>query len=100
MKIKCQKCSDIIESKHRHDMVFCSCKAIAIDGGRDYTKITGNPDNVIYLDDKEDWELIEDWSVCNQDGLEQLSDWRDSPSGLCPPSIFTEELLKEEKVNE
>lgn len=42
-KAKCKKCGDIIESKHRHDFVFCSCGAIAVDGGKSYLKRVGNP---------------------------------------------------------
>ena len=34
--VKCLKCGDIIESKHRHDFVFCSCERIFVDGGKDY----------------------------------------------------------------
>lgn len=41
MKIKCKHCKDIIESKHRHDMVWCRCGKVAIDGGNDYVKISG-----------------------------------------------------------
>lgn len=56
MKIKCKKCGDIIESKSRHDMVWCKCRAIAIDGGNDYIKITGlitDFDRVIEIKEKE-----------------------------------------------
>jgi hypothetical protein len=45
--IRCKKCGDVIVSKHRHDYRTCKCGKIAIDGGSDYTKITGN---------REDWE--------------------------------------------
>jgi len=31
--IQCRKCSDTIESKHRHDFKYCSCGAVGIDGG-------------------------------------------------------------------
>ena len=31
--IKCKKCLDTIESKHRHDLNYCSCNAVGIDGG-------------------------------------------------------------------
>lgn len=41
MRIRCKKCGDVIESKYRHDMVWCSCGAVAIDGGNDYVKISG-----------------------------------------------------------
>lgn len=39
---KCNKCGDVIESKHVHDFVWCSCKSIAVDGGHDYLKRVGN----------------------------------------------------------
>ena len=48
-KIKCKKCGDIIWSKHRHDMAWCKCGSVAVDGGSDYVKISGN---------KEDWEIV------------------------------------------
>lgn len=40
-KAMCRVCSDIIESKHRHDFVFCKCGAIAVDGGKEYLKRMG-----------------------------------------------------------
>lgn len=39
---KCKKCGDIIESKHRHDFVQCSCGAIFVDGGNDYIRRGGD----------------------------------------------------------
>lgn len=44
--LRCKKCGDIITSKHTYDMVWCKCGAIAIDGGDDYCKITGKPEDV------------------------------------------------------
>lgn len=38
-KIKCKKCSDIIESKHRHDFVRCSCDSVFVDGGHEYQRL-------------------------------------------------------------
>lgn len=35
---RCRKCGDVIESKHRHDFVYCKCGAIAVDGGKDYLR--------------------------------------------------------------
>lgn len=52
-KIICKKCGDVIESKSRHDMVWCRCGSVAIDGGEDYCKITGNPDDWEYYKEKE-----------------------------------------------
>ena len=37
-KIKCIKCGDIIESIDVHDFKWCSCGAIAVDGGREYLR--------------------------------------------------------------
>lgn len=48
-KIRCKKCGDIIESKTRHDFRTCNCGAVAVDGGYDYLKRTGN---------YEDWEEL------------------------------------------
>ena len=47
-KAKCLKCGDIIESKHRHDFVFCKCGDLAVDGGKDYLRRL--------FENKEDWE--------------------------------------------
>ena len=44
-KIKCKYCGDILESINQHDFKFCSCGRIAIDGGLDYLKRSGNPDD-------------------------------------------------------
>ncbi len=41
-QIKCLKCGDIIESKTVHDFKWCSCKAVAVDGGTDYLRRTGD----------------------------------------------------------
>ncbi len=36
--IRCRKCNDIIQSKNRHDMVWCKCGQVAVDGGSWYLK--------------------------------------------------------------
>jgi hypothetical protein len=46
---QCAKCGDIIESKHRHDFVSCSCGAIFVDGGLDYIRSGGNREDFISL---------------------------------------------------
>ncbi len=43
--IKCRRCGDIIESKSRHDYVECSCGACFVDGGLDYCRIGGYPED-------------------------------------------------------
>ena len=39
--IRCNLCGDEIESKHRHDFVFCSCRACFADGGSEYLRRGG-----------------------------------------------------------
>ena len=36
--IRCNLCGDEIESKSRHDFVWCSCHSCAVDGGKDYLR--------------------------------------------------------------
>ena len=48
-KAKCKKCGQIIESKHRNDFVWCKCKSIAVDGGKDYLRRLGDPENILEL---------------------------------------------------
>ena len=45
-KIKCKKCGDIIESKFTHDMVWCKCGSVAVDGGKEYQRLTGDLENI------------------------------------------------------
>lgn len=55
-KIKCKKCEEIIESKHRHDFKFCKCGAVAVDGGKDYLRRLGNQEDYEELSKVEDKE--------------------------------------------
>ena len=48
-RIRCKKCGDVIESTHRHDFKYCSCKSVAVDGGKDYLRRLGN---------RGDWEEL------------------------------------------
>lgn len=36
----CVTCNELIQSKFRHDFVWCKGKHVAVDGGKDYQKIT------------------------------------------------------------
>lgn len=53
-KVKCKKCNDTIESKHRHDFVYCNCMSIAVDGGKNYLKRVGNINEFKELSEWED----------------------------------------------
>jgi hypothetical protein len=56
-RAKCRKCGDIVWSTHRHDFTRCSCGAISLDGGYDYSRTSAeNPEDVIYL--PESWQEI------------------------------------------
>jgi len=52
-KLKCRKCGDVIESKHRHDFVWCKCKSIFVDGGKDYCRCGGLIDDIIFVEEKD-----------------------------------------------
>lgn len=36
--ITCNKCKELIVSMHIHDFRWCSCKSVAVDGGKSYLK--------------------------------------------------------------
>jgi len=55
-EIKCKKCEDIIRSKNRHNMVYCKCQAVFVDGGSWYSRRGGK-----------DVDLIEDRVVMYKD---------------------------------
>jgi hypothetical protein len=55
-KLKCKKCGDIIESKHRHDLRWCSCHSCYVDGGNDYFRIGYYDRNDIEIIDEEESE--------------------------------------------
>ncbi|GLX71423.1 DUF7695 domain-containing protein [Paenibacillus glycanilyticus] len=39
--IRCKNCLSVIESVDHHDMKWCTCGKVAIDGGTQYLKRTG-----------------------------------------------------------
>jgi hypothetical protein len=36
---RCLKCGDLLESKHRHDFITCSCGCLSLDGGLAYRRV-------------------------------------------------------------
>ena len=44
---ECKKCGDTIWSAHRHDFKTCGCGAISVDGGMDYIRRCGHPEDAI-----------------------------------------------------
>lgn len=52
----CLECDTVIESKFRHDFQECKCKALFVDGGRDYQRIGWTPHKKFKI-----WSEGEDW---------------------------------------
>lgn len=50
MKVKCKKCEEVIESKHRRDFKWCECKSVAVDGGDECPRIIGNEENWVIVE--------------------------------------------------
>ncbi len=48
-KAQCAKCKDIIESTHRHNLKYCSCGAIFVDGGLNYIRRGGELEDIIEM---------------------------------------------------
>jgi hypothetical protein len=45
--IQCKKCLETIESKYIHDLKYCTCGAVGIDGGiSDGNRILGNQSDI------------------------------------------------------
>lgn len=42
---RCRKCQDVIESRSVHHWIACDCGAIFVDGGREYLRRGGDPEN-------------------------------------------------------
>ena len=42
-QVRCNRCGEVIVSRTRHDLWWCSCRSVAVDGGTDYLRrITGD----------------------------------------------------------
>jgi len=44
-RARCRKCDTIIESFSVHDFKYCKCRAIFVDGGREYARRGGELEN-------------------------------------------------------
>lgn len=43
--IKCKHCGDILKSETVHDFKMCSCGKVGVDGGEEYLRRVGHPDD-------------------------------------------------------
>ena len=44
-RARCRKCNTIIESTRSHDFRMCACSAIGVDGGLEYIRRIGEPED-------------------------------------------------------
>ena len=49
-KVRCKVCDDVIQSMFRHDFKWCKGHHIFVDGGADYLRMGGAPENAEVLD--------------------------------------------------
>lgn len=63
-RARCKNCGDIIESRYTHEMVWCSCRSIAVDGGHSYIRQMAK-----------DFDFFEDLSICVYDSDEKNDSW-------------------------
>ena len=61
--IRCKKCGDIIESKYTHNFVTCSCGACSVDGGLDYLRRCGDPEDYEDLSEAKEVEVTPKYKV-------------------------------------
>lgn len=47
-KAKCRRCGTVIQSKNVHDLAWCKCGAIGIDGGAAYIRCIGTPGDFLW----------------------------------------------------
>jgi hypothetical protein len=48
--IYCIGCEEVVYSPNRHGMIYCECKKVAVDGGSDYLRISGNVGDYLVCD--------------------------------------------------
>lgn len=59
-QIRCNKCGDEPYSAHRHDYKTCKCGAVAVDGGMDYLRRSGNPEDYTDLSYSMEKEVVKE----------------------------------------
>ena len=101
--VKCYKCGDIIYSRHVHDFHWCTCQSVAIDGGRDYTKLVGQPSEMrmltLDIGNLTNKDLVDDWNLrINKLGTIQ---WKDQDeSKITYMDKITRPVLQADFIND
>ena len=57
-KAKCLVCNTIAESTHRHDVRFCECGNMFVDGGLDYLRRGGQ--DLSKIEDLSEYEEVDE----------------------------------------
>lgn len=52
----CRKCNTRVESKYTHDFQRCRCGAIFVDGGTEYIRRGGNPEDFLEIEEAYTYE--------------------------------------------
>jgi hypothetical protein len=69
LAITCEKCGDTIFSRAQHDYHSCSCRAVSIDGGKQYLRVLWNekehkrPTCFELKINQTDEQLYNDWNL-------------------------------------
>lgn len=94
------QCKDIIELKDTNDLKRCTCGSIAVDGGLEYIKRIGNPDDVIELSEygKENSNPLLS-SPLNSNVIKSDFPIVKFPSPLSISDSFSKNLLPAIKIN-
>ena len=87
MKIKCLVCEDIIESKHRHNLLSCKCNNCYIDGGQDYLHFGGNDFSKILIIFDDGTEVL---ASDEEKYKKKYEEWEEN---------WAKELAKNESIN-
>lgn len=74
-QVECLQCGDKPFSTHRHDFRYCKCGAVAVDGGMDYLRRLGSPENMREMSIVIEDEVVEELKTA-------VSDKTKNPLGL------------------
>jgi hypothetical protein len=47
--VHCKNCNEVIYSRYRHDHRSCGCESVSVDGGKDYTKVSGDREDYVMV---------------------------------------------------
>lgn len=59
-KVMCRNCGQVIESRHQHELRYCTCGRTAIQGGKEYLARWGDDyvEIALILDEQEEIRVV------------------------------------------